>query len=178
MPAQSDMMCVHGQSCLTLCNSMDCSPPGFSVHELFQARILEWLSFPSPGNLPDPGIKATSRVSPALASGFFTTALPGTNTEFPIWHHSPGAVFLLVTLDYSYHGRASVLSLLEQIPTLDADLHFLHAMLLPKLPSGDSENTLFTIMIFHTILLHIKEITSQQRRYNNRPRLVEITTLG
>ena len=96
MPAQSDMMCVHGQSCLTLCNSMDCSPPGSSVHEIFQARILEWLSFPSPGNLPDPGIKATFRVSPALASGFFTTAPPGTNTEFPIWHHSPGAVINLV----------------------------------------------------------------------------------
>ena len=29
------------QSCLTLCNPMDCSPPGISVHGLFQARILE-----------------------------------------------------------------------------------------------------------------------------------------
>jgi len=31
------------QSCLTLCDSMDCSPPGSSVHEIFQARILEWV---------------------------------------------------------------------------------------------------------------------------------------
>ena len=30
------------QSCLTLRNPMDCSPPGFSVHEIFQARVLEW----------------------------------------------------------------------------------------------------------------------------------------
>ena len=29
------------QSCLTLCDSMDCSPPGFSTHGVFQARILE-----------------------------------------------------------------------------------------------------------------------------------------
>ena len=29
------------QSCLTLCDPMDCSPPGSSVHEIFQARILE-----------------------------------------------------------------------------------------------------------------------------------------
>ena len=29
------------QSCLTLCNPVDCSPPGFSVHGIFQARILE-----------------------------------------------------------------------------------------------------------------------------------------
>ena len=32
------------------------SPPGFSVHGISQARILEWLPFPSPGDLPDPGI--------------------------------------------------------------------------------------------------------------------------
>ena len=30
------------QSCLTLCDPMDCSPPGFSVHEIFQAGVLEW----------------------------------------------------------------------------------------------------------------------------------------
>ena len=30
------------QSCLTLCNPMDCSPPGSSVHGIFQARIMEW----------------------------------------------------------------------------------------------------------------------------------------
>ena len=32
------------QSCPTLCNPMDCSPPGSSVHEIFQARILEWVA--------------------------------------------------------------------------------------------------------------------------------------
>ena len=31
------------QSCLTLCDPMDCSPPGSSVHGIFQARVLEWL---------------------------------------------------------------------------------------------------------------------------------------
>ena len=35
------------------------------------------LPFPSPGDLPDPGIKPTSLVSPALADRFFTTVLPG-----------------------------------------------------------------------------------------------------
>ena len=42
-------VCVHAkslQSCLTLCNSMDCSPPGFPVHGILQARILEWVAFP------------------------------------------------------------------------------------------------------------------------------------
>ena len=32
------------QSCPTLCDPMDCSPPGSSVHEIFQARILEWVA--------------------------------------------------------------------------------------------------------------------------------------
>ena len=31
------------QLCLTLCDLMDCSPPGSSVHEISQARILEWV---------------------------------------------------------------------------------------------------------------------------------------
>ena len=35
------------QSCLTLCNAMDCSPLGSSVQEIPQARILEWVVMPS-----------------------------------------------------------------------------------------------------------------------------------
>ena len=34
-------------TCLTLCNPMDCNPPGFSVHGILQARILEWVVMPS-----------------------------------------------------------------------------------------------------------------------------------
>ena len=41
------------QSCVTLCNPMDCSPPGSSVHGIVQARILEWVPFPSPGITTD-----------------------------------------------------------------------------------------------------------------------------
>ena len=35
------------QSCLTLCNIMDHSPPGFSVHRILQVRILEWVAMPT-----------------------------------------------------------------------------------------------------------------------------------
>ena len=35
------------QLCPTLCNPMDCSPPGFSVHGIIQARVLEWAVMPS-----------------------------------------------------------------------------------------------------------------------------------
>ena len=42
--------CMHTkllQSCPILCDPMDCSPPGYSVHEIFQAGILEWVAMPS-----------------------------------------------------------------------------------------------------------------------------------
>ena len=51
-----------------------CSPPGSSVHGILQARILEWVACPPPGDLPDPGIKPTSLMSLELAGGFFTTS--------------------------------------------------------------------------------------------------------
>ena len=54
------------QSCLTLCNPIDYSSPGFSVHRILQARILEGLPCPPPGDLFDPGIKPSSLISPAL----------------------------------------------------------------------------------------------------------------
>ena len=60
------------QSCPTLCNRMDCSPPGSSVHGVLQARILEWVACPHP-DLPDPGIKPASLMSLAVAGGLFTT---------------------------------------------------------------------------------------------------------
>ena len=41
-------VCVHAHAhaklCLTLCNPMDCSPSGSSVHGIFQSRILEWVA--------------------------------------------------------------------------------------------------------------------------------------
>ena len=38
--------CVCAQWCLTLCDPMDCSPPGSSVHGILQARIAEWVAIP------------------------------------------------------------------------------------------------------------------------------------
>ena len=40
-------VCSVTQLCLTLCNPIHCSPPGFSVHGLLQARVLEWVAFSS-----------------------------------------------------------------------------------------------------------------------------------
>ena len=57
-------------SCVQLfANRMDCRPPGSFVHGILQARILEWVPFLPPGDLPNPGIKPMSLMSPALAGG-------------------------------------------------------------------------------------------------------------
>ena len=63
-------------SCPTLCDPLDCSPPGSSVHGILQARILEQIAVSPPGDLPDPGIEPMSPVSPASAGRFFTTTPP------------------------------------------------------------------------------------------------------
>ena len=53
----------------------DCSQPGSPVHGISQARHWRGLPFPSPGDLPDPGITPMSFMSLALASGFLTTSM-------------------------------------------------------------------------------------------------------
>ena len=60
------------QSCLILCDSMDCNPPGSSVHGILQARILQWVAISFSGDLPHPGIKPRS---PALQADFLPTEL-------------------------------------------------------------------------------------------------------
>ena len=73
-------------SCLTLCDPMECSPPGFSVHLSMGFSQQEHCknTFPPPGDLPNPGIKTVSLTSPALAGEFFTAT---TTWETPVSHH-------------------------------------------------------------------------------------------
>ena len=56
----------HTSHCLTLCDPLDCSLPGFSVHWILPARILEWVTFSTPRDLPNPELEPVSSVSPAL----------------------------------------------------------------------------------------------------------------
>ena len=62
-PSYSESESEVAQSCPTLCNPMDCSLSGSSVHGIFQAIVLEWIAISSPGELPHPGIQPRS---PAL----------------------------------------------------------------------------------------------------------------
>ena len=65
------------------CNRMDCSLSGSSGNGISQARILEWLPLPTPGDLPDAGIEP---LSPALAGTLFTTETPGRDFKNSIWN--------------------------------------------------------------------------------------------
>ena len=65
------------QLCLALCNPMDCSPTGSSVHGISRQECRSGLPPPSPGDLPDPGTEPTSPVSPAFAGRFSATVPPG-----------------------------------------------------------------------------------------------------
>ena len=75
----SNMISEVAQTCSTLCDPMDCSLPGSSVREIFQARALECIAISSPGDLSDPGIKSRS---PALQAD----SLPSEPPEKPLQH--------------------------------------------------------------------------------------------
>ena len=72
LPGKGTMrvLCLVAQSCATLCDPMDCSPPGFSVRGILQARILEWVAIPSSRGSSQTGDRM--QVS-HVAGGFFTS---------------------------------------------------------------------------------------------------------
>ena len=70
-------VCQVTQSCSTLCDTMDCSPPGFFVRGILQAGILEWIPTSFSRNLPDPGIEPLSPVSSHWQAGSLPLVTPG-----------------------------------------------------------------------------------------------------
>ena len=78
--------CLVGQSCLTLCDSVDYSPPGFSVHEILQARILEWAAIPFSRGSSPPRDQTwvscigrqiqTPEINPCIYANWYLTKVP------------------------------------------------------------------------------------------------------
>ena len=64
---------VCSQSCPTLCNPMDCSPPGSSAYGIFQAIILEWVAITYSGGSSSFRDQNWVSLSLTLAGRFFTT---------------------------------------------------------------------------------------------------------
>ena len=104
--------CVCAQSWPTLCNRMD--PPHSSIHGIFQARILEWVPFPTPGGLHDPGIKLVPLASPAPAGGFFTTCITWETFLFSSYLYNSFCIMLylckptktILYFEYVYPGSS------------------------------------------------------------------------
>ena len=71
-------VCIVPQSCPTICNPMNYSPPA-PLSMGFPRQDKHWgeLSFPPPGDLPNPGMELASPIFSALAGRFFTTVSPG-----------------------------------------------------------------------------------------------------
>ena len=74
------------QACLTLCNPMDCSPPGSSCPwDYPRQEYWSGLPFPAPEDLPNPGIEPASLISPALTGGFLTASATGVSPSVSIF---------------------------------------------------------------------------------------------
>ena len=96
-------MCWVTQSRLTLCN-LDYSPPGSSVHGVFLARILEWVSIYSSKGSSWPEIKPVAPTSPALQADSFLLSHwinPRATLCWKIyWHHFSNSCSLHVSLSH------------------------------------------------------------------------------
>ena len=68
------------QSCLTLCDPVDCSLPSSSIHGILQQEYWSGLPFPPPGDHPDPGIEPGS---PVLEADALAAEPPGKPLPFP-----------------------------------------------------------------------------------------------
>ena len=84
---------LASQLCPTLCDPTDCSPPGSCLHGILQQEYCSGLPFPSPGDLPDPGIEPTSLMSPEWVGRFFTT-----ETQPPNYFHIYFIIVCISTL--------------------------------------------------------------------------------
>ena len=75
------MSVVVAQSCPNLCDPVDSSPPGSSIHGILQARMLDWIAIPYLGDLLDPGIKSGS---PTLQADSFWSEPTGKPMSYVI----------------------------------------------------------------------------------------------
>ena len=74
--------CMHTHSCLTLCDPMDCSPPGTSIHGISQAKILEWVAISSSKRKECRKVKIQIererlRMKEGSKEGLFLQSIPG-----------------------------------------------------------------------------------------------------
>ena len=76
------VLCSVAQLCLTLCDPMDCNPPGSSIHGILQARTLEWVAMPSSRGSSRPG----DRTQVSWIAGRFFTSWATRKAQGEIWY--------------------------------------------------------------------------------------------
>ena len=93
------------QSCPTLCNPMDCSPPGSSVHRILQARILEWVAMLSSRGSSRPRDQIRISCGSCIPSGS-STAEPLGKSYFHITNLNSKGNYLFTITSHSktFHG--------------------------------------------------------------------------
>ena len=141
---QSACVYIQSVSCTWLFSDpVDCSLPDYSVHDIFQARILE-LPFPSPGDLPDPRMEPTS---PELEGRVFTTAQlekPNRQRGFPI----------IVDNDSSHiaslHHRVSSLWLMCYLWSYYLCSKLILVYVALECDSGNNRSIFYLVFILHT----------------------------
>ena len=108
----STYVCSVAESCLTLRDPMNCSPQGSPVRGILQAKILEWVAISSSRDLPNPGIKPTSLMPPALAGRFFST-----RATWETLSPAPGTVnkYLLNERTFSYPSKTDGIFLCKEL---------------------------------------------------------------
>ena len=89
-------LCLVTHLCLTFCDPMDCSPPAFSAHNIFQARILEWVAISSSRGSSWPETEPVSLVSPA----FLADSLPA----------EPSGIIVIIYNDSEENGYINAVS--------------------------------------------------------------------
>ena len=75
------------QSCPTLSDPMDCSPPGSSLHGIFQARVLEWVAIAFSNPVSESDFNALIVLSLILNTSFVLSYFHSENEDHGIWSH-------------------------------------------------------------------------------------------
>ena len=137
------------QSCPTLCDPTDCT-----VHGILQARILEWVHFPCPGDLPHPGIEPRS---PTLQEDVLTSEPKVSSTLATPWTVARQAP---LTIGFSRNTGVSCHFLLQGIfPIQESNSGLLHGrQILNRLSQEGSpshQGTLLKVFVLALLEEHL-----------------------
>ena len=148
------------QSCLSLCDPVECSPPGSSVHGILQARILEWVAIPFSRGSAQP--RDQIWVS-CTAVRFFTVELPVSSHLvvallfcwwFPLLHESFSVWYSPICLFLLWFPSPEETDLKKNIATTNVNVFFLGVLCFQILQVGlQTILSLFLYVVLGSVLI-------------------------